>query len=234
MKTALRTGGRLKRVLAAFLCLLTVVMLFPTEVLAFGDGQPASSFEGDVIVGSDGSAYYHPAPWSAIVYDHSTGAVTGTKTYNGGQAYRYFCLTSASGESRWAYCIEGGVGFEASTGAYTPGANYFNVLPREAQYGIMLATLYGWKPGATPPGGTNAADYYMATQCIVWEYQQQLRVNPHNRQGNGYYSNANQFYGIIAAGPPRRRTIGSWIRSRATTPSPRSVPPALAVPRPSS
>lgn len=208
MNTAIKSGGRLKRVLAAFLCLILTIMLFPTEAQAFGSGQPASSYEGDIIVGSDGSAYYHPAPWSAIIYNHSTGAISDFKTYSGGQAYRFFCLTSAGGESRWAYCIEGGVGFEASTGAYTPGDNYFNVLPRDAQYGIMLATLYGWKPGASAPSGTSAADFYMATQVIVWEYQQQLRVNPHNRQSNGYYS-GDQYYSIIRGRPAE--TAYNWI-----------------------
>ena len=63
----------------------------------------------------------------------------------------------------------------------TSGKNsrYFQNLPITAQFGIMMALMYGWHEGMTSPvPGTNNDDFAFATQCIIWEYQQQLRTSP--------------------------------------------------------
>ena len=50
------------------------------------------------------------------------------------------------------------------------------MLPSDARRGITLTAIYGWIPGASlPVSGINEDDYKMATQIILWEYQQQLR-----------------------------------------------------------
>lgn len=43
----------------------------------------------------------------------------------------------------------------------------------------MMALMYGYHEGMTSPiPGTNNDDFAFATQCIIWEYQQQLRTSP--------------------------------------------------------
>ena len=43
----------------------------------------------------------------------------------------------------------------------------------------MMALMYGYHEGMTTPvAGTNNDDFAFATQCIIWEYQQQLRTSP--------------------------------------------------------
>ena len=102
-------------------------------------------------------------------------------SYHGGNvAYRHFVLNTDGGGFRWVYCIESGIRFGDSDDGYyseqTDNSQYFNQLPEASRRGIMLASLYGWQPGASlPMAGINADDWYMAAQCIIWEYQQQLR-----------------------------------------------------------
>ena len=56
-------------------------------------------------------------------------------------------------------------------------SHYLELLPSAARKGITLTTIYGWKPGAAlPVSGINEDDYKIATQIILWEYQQQLRT----------------------------------------------------------
>jgi SrtB family sortase len=205
-------GQRLRHLLAAMLAALLAFALFPAPALAFG-AQPASSWYGDVVTGSDGVAYYHPAPWSYMQY-HQDGTVS-YHTSLGGTPYRHFMLTDADGTSRWVYCIESGIAFNDASGVYTSSGTdsaYLNRLPAASQYGIKITSLYGWHPGAALPiPGINADDWSMATQVILWEYQQQLRSDPYSRHANGIVG-ANQFYNIIAGHPAERAY--DWILGR--------------------
>ena len=176
-------------------------MLLPMNAFAWvaKPGESVSSWYGDTVNGSDGG-FSHPLGWAAMLY-HGDGS-KGYVQYKGGQPYRHFTLTDAGGDTRWAYCIEGGIEFNTTTGGYTGStgtdSGYWNRLPQSTQEGIMLTALYGWKPGCSlPVSGINADDFYMATQVLIWEWQQQLRFSPHYRQDNGPIG-ANQFYGIIA------------------------------------
>ncbi|MDL2324403.1 class B sortase [Ruminococcaceae bacterium OttesenSCG-928-A16] len=220
MKNIIIRGHGFKKLLAVFLCALFVLTLFPVTAFAWPvDGNPASSWYGDNIVGADGSAYYAPAPWSYMKYN-SDGTVS-YGSHNGGNAYKHFIMADASGASRWVYCVEGGVNFTDSSGGYTPDSGYMSLLPSSAQYGIKIASLYGWQPGAAlPVSGINENDFYMATQIIIWEYQQQVRSDPHSRHDNGPVS-ANQFYGIIAGRPAERayNWILDKIAAHSTLPS---------------
>jgi SrtB family sortase len=203
-------GQKLRRMLAAMLAALLAFALLPAPALAFGS-QPASSWYGDTVTGSDGRAYYHPAPWSYMQY-HADGTVS-YHTSLGGTPYRHFMLTDADGSSRWVYCVESGIAFTDASGVYTSSSGtdsaYLNRLPAASQYGIKIASLYGWHPGAALPiSGINADDWSMATQVILWEYQQQLRSDPLSRHANGIVG-ANQFYNIIAGHPAER--VYNWM-----------------------
>lgn len=222
-KTNIHSHKGLKRLLALLLCAVCVIGLVPTQAFAASVGQKASSWLGDQYVGSDGQHYYSPAPTNFLVYnsdgtmDHRTG--------NGGSAYKHYMLTDSDGVTHSVYCVESGIPYNTSDNTYTSesGTNsaYLNLLPAGARRGITLTTIYGWKPGAAlPVSGINEDDYKMATQIILWEYQQQLRSDPYSRHGNGH-ADADQYYSVIAGRPAEKayNWILSQVGSHSTVPS---------------
>ena len=213
----------LKRLLAFLLCAVCVFGMIPTQAFAFSPGQKASSWLGDQYVGSDGQHYYSPAPYTYLVYN-SDGTLD-VRTSSGGNAYRHYMLTASDGSSQQVYCVESGIAYNASDNTYTSesgtNSNYLNLLPAEARRGITLTAIYGWKPGASlPVSGINEDDYKMATQIILWEYQQQLRSDPYSRHGNGH-ADANQYFSVIAGRPAEKayNWILSQVASHSTVPS---------------
>lgn len=222
MKTNTHRRG-LHRIVAFLLCAVCVFSLLPAQAFAASEGQKASSWLGDQYVGSDGQHYYAPAPYTYLVYN-SDGTMD-VRTSSGGNAYRHYMLTLSDGTSHQVYCVESGIPYNTSDNTYTSesGTNsqYLNLLPAEARRGITLTTIYGWKPGASlPVSGINEDDYKMATQIILWEYQQQLRSDPYNRHGNGHAS-ADQYYSVIAGRPAEKayNWILKQVASHSTVPS---------------
>ena len=213
----------LKRLLALLLCAVCLCGVFPSQASAASVGQKASSWLGDQYVGSDGRHYYAPAPYTYLVYN-SDGTMD-VRTSSGGSAYRHYMLTDSGGVSHHVYCVESGIAYNTSDNTYTSesgtNSNYLNLLPSEARRGITLTTIYGWKPGASlPVSGINEDDYKMATQIILWEYQQQLRSDPYSRHGNGQ-ANADQYFSVIAGRPAEKayNWILSQVASHSTVPS---------------
>ena len=174
-------------------------------------------------VGSDGQHYYSPAPYTCLVYN-SDGTMD-VRTSSGGSAYRHYMLTASDGSSQQVYCVESGIAYNTSDNTYTSesgtNSNYLNLLPSGARRGITLTAIYGWKPGASlPVSGINEDDYKMATQIILWEYQQQLRSDPYSRHGNGH-ADADQYFSVIAGHPAERayNWILEQVASHSTVPS---------------
>ena len=222
-KTTIHHRSGLKRLLAFLLCAVCVFGLIPTQAFAFSPGQKASSWLGEQYVGSDGRHYYAPAPYTYLVYN-SDGTMD-VRSSSGGSAYRHYMLTASDGSSQQVYCVESGIAYNTSDNTYTSesgtNSNYLNLLPAEARRGITLTTIYGWKPGASlPVSGINEDDYKMATQIILWEYQQQLRSDPYSRHGNGQ-ANADQYFSVIAGRPAEKayNWILSQVASHSTVPS---------------
>ena len=222
-KTNTHYRSGVKRLLAFLLCAVCVFGIIPTQAFAFSPGQKASSWLGDQYVGSDGQHYYAPAPYTYLVYN-SDGTMD-VRSSSGGNAYRHYMLTASDGSSQQVYCVESGIAYNTSDNTYTSesgtNSNYLNLLPSEARRGITLTAIYGWKPGASlPVSGINEDDYKMATQIILWEYQQQLRSDPYSRHGNGH-ADANQYFSVIAGRPAEKayNWILSQVASHSTIPS---------------
>lgn len=222
-KTNTHYRSGVKRLLAFLLCAVCVFGMIPTQAFAFSPGQKASSWLGDQYVGSDGQHYYAPAPYTYLVYN-SDGTMD-VRSSSGGNAYRHYMLTASDGSSQQVYCVESGIAYNTSDNTYTSesgtNSNYLNLLPSEARRGITLTAIYGWKPGASlPVSGINEDDYKMATQIILWEYQQQLRSDPYSRHGNGH-ADANQYFSVIARRPAEKayNWILSQVASHSTIPS---------------
>ena len=179
MKTKFKKNGR--RLLAAILCLVMAVMALPMSAFAWTseEGVSCTSSFGDYYVGSDGGYYRSKSSYSFIVYDSDGN--TSVRTISAGNAKRKYLMTDISGTHQ-VYCVESGIDFNTGNSYVSKNgknSSYFRKLPTEAQFGVMMALMYGWHEGkSSPVAGTNTDDYAFATQTIIWEYQQQLRTSP--------------------------------------------------------
>ena len=179
MKTKFKKNGR--RLLAAILCLVMAVMALPMSAFAWTseEGVSCTSSFGDYYVGSDGGYYRSKSSYSFIVYDSDGN--TSVRTISAGNAKRKYLMTDGSGTHQ-VYCVESGIDFNTGNSYVSQNgknSSYFRKLPTEAQFGVMMALMYGWHEGkSSPVTGTNTDDYAFATQTIIWEYQQQLRTSP--------------------------------------------------------
>lgn len=193
------------RVMAALLSLIIVVGLVPLDALAWGtEGQVCSSKFGDPYVGFDGGNYYSASTVEFIGYDDEGNTTRYSKA--GGNARRKYYIIEADGTEHQVYCIESGIDFGSSTNEYTStsgkNSRYFQNLPKVAREGIMLTSVYGYQPGkSTPVAGTNNDDYAIATQIIMWEYQQQLRTSPTKIGSNSHGIPANNYFQTIQGRP---------------------------------
>ena len=179
MKTKFKKNGR--RLLAAILCLVMAVMALPMSAFAWTseEGVSCTSSFGDYYVGSDGGYYRSKSSYSFIVYNSDGN--TSVRTISAGNAKRKYLMTDSSGTHQ-VYCVESGIDFNTGNSYVSQNgknSSYFRKLPTEAQFGVMMALMYGWHEGkSSPVAGTNTDDYAFATQTIIWEYQQQLRTSP--------------------------------------------------------
>ena len=222
MKTNTHRHG-FHRLVALLLCAICVLGLLPAQAFAMSPGETASSWLGDYYKGSDGQHYNAPAPYTYLVYQ-SDGSMD-VRTSSGGNPYKHYMLTTSDGSSHQVYCVESGIPYNTSDNSYTSesgkNSHYLELLPSTARKGITLTTIYGWKPGAAlPVSGINEDDYKIATQIILWEYQQQLRTDPYSRHGNGH-AKADQYFSVIAGRPAEKayNWILSQVASHSTVPS---------------
>lgn len=220
----MKNNSKFKRIIAGFLCAVLSLGALPMSAFAFTaePGKTCEAFYGHKYTGSDGNTYHSPESYQAIHYD--TAGNQTVRSHNGGGARATLWLRDDSGE-RQVMCIESGVDY----GAYenyesVNGKNsaYFQNLPATAQYGIMLASIYGWAPDrAVPVSGCNEDDFSIATQTIYWEYQQLLRVSPASRTTNSFGIDKDTYYNGIKGRPAEK--CYNWIleqmQRHATVPS---------------
>ena len=202
------TVSKFGRLTAVFLALLMIVTAMPLTSFAWGvEGQVCSSKFGDRYVGADGQNYYSTSTIDFIAYDSEGNATRQQKA--GGNARKKYLLVEADGTERHVYCVESGIDFTRSDEGYTSASyansQYFQNLPKTAREGIMLTTVYGWQEGlSTPVEGTNNDDFALATQIIIWEYQQQLRTSPTKIADNSYGIPANAYFQTIEGRPAEK------------------------------
>ena len=212
MKTMFKKNGR--RILSAALCLLMVISALPMSAFAWTgeEGQSCTSSFGDYYVGSDGEYYRSKSSYSFLVYDSNGG--TSVRTITAGNAKRKYLMTDDSGTHQ-VFCVESGVDFNTGNSYVSKSgknSSYFKNLPTDAQFGIMMALMYGWHEGkSSPVAGTNTDDYAFATQTIIWEYQQQLRTSPADlHSANGI--DADTYYYSLKGRPAEK--CYNWILSQ--------------------
>ena len=222
MKHFVKTNA--KRITAAILCAVMCIAALPFSAFAFTaeEGKTVNAYYGAKYIGSDGEKYHSPATYQYITYD--SGGNVSLHTKKAGGARTKLMIKDSSG-TRQVLCIESGVDYNAK-GTYTSesGKNnaYFQNLPAAVQYGLMLTSIYGWHPGKTAPvSGTNEDDFAIATQSILWEYQQQLRTSPTSLAANSYGIPADTYYNGIKGRPAEKcyDWLLSQMKSHATVPS---------------
>jgi hypothetical protein len=99
---------------------------------------------GDKYLGSDGELLSVTDHYRLLLNDDGSFYV---KTYSYGNAKYKYMMIDSSGIQHHVYCIEGGVSYDYSdTYNSTSGKNskYFQNLPVTAQFGIMMALMYGY------------------------------------------------------------------------------------------
>jgi len=216
-----------KRLLSLILAVIMTVTLLPLSAIssfAFktSESQTVDSDYGSAYIGYDGGKYYvndnnyclrYRSDGSTYIQEGQVGSV------------RAKLMIIENGESMQALCIEYGVDIARGSDTYVSqnaeNSAYFNMLPMTVKRGIMLTTVYGWHPGKSLPiSGINEDDYSLATQIIIWEYQQGIRTNPSTRVANGALT-ADKFYSEIQGRPAE--LAYNWILSQmakhATVPS---------------
>ncbi len=222
MKHFVKTNA--KRIAAAILCAVMCIAALPFSAFAFTaeEGKTVNAYYGAKYIGSDGEKYHSPATYQYITYD--SGGNVSLHSKKAGGARTKLMIKDSSG-ARQVLCIESGVDYNAK-GTYTSesGKNnsYFQNLPAAVQYGLMLTSIYGWHPGKTAPvSGTNEDDFAIATQSILWEYQQQLRTSPSTLAANSYGIPADTYYKGIQGRPAEKcyDWLLSQMQSHATVPS---------------
>ncbi len=222
MKHFVKTNA--KRIAAAILCAVMCIAALPFSAFAFTaeEGKTVNAYYGAKYIGSDGEKYHSPATYQYITYD--SGGNVSLHSKKAGGARSKLMIKDSSG-ARQVLCIESGVDYNAN-GTYTSesGKNnsYFQNLPAAVQYGLMLTSVYGWHPGKTAPvSGTNEDDFAIATQVILWEYQQQLRTSPTTLSANSYGIPADTYYKGIQGRPAEKcyDWLLSQMQSHATVPS---------------
>lgn len=222
MKNFAKSKG--KRITAALLCAVMCIMSLPLSAFAFTaeEGKTVDAYYGDRYFGSDGDYYYSPESHQYIAYDENGN--TSLHSASGVHRRTKLMIKDSSG-SRQIMCIESGIDYNAG-GTYSSvngkNSSYFQNLPTTAQYGIMLTSVYGWRPGKTAPiSGTNEDDFSYATQTILWEYQQQLRTSPTTLKANSYGIPADTYYQCLKGRPAEKcyNWLLTQMQSHATIPS---------------
>ncbi|MDO4365151.1 MAG: SpaA isopeptide-forming pilin-related protein, partial [Clostridia bacterium] len=204
-----------KRFWASILCIAVCIVSVPFSVFAFDfeEGKRVDAYYGDHYIGADGKQYYSPETQKYIVYDKNGNITVASKS--AGHARTKLMIKDGSG-ARQVMCVEAGVDFNAD-GSYNSynGKNsaFFRSLPEEVKNGMLLTSVCGWQPGKTAPvSGTNEDDFSLATQIILWEYQQQLRTSPTTIANNSYGVAADLYYKGIKGRPAEK--CYNWILSQ--------------------
>lgn len=174
---------RIQKGLCLFLALGFLFTLFPASVFAAWEhGNKGKADFTKILVGKDGKEYYINENVKTVFYSNS-----GKKTIKPGNGrskvrWRYLKISDTTDKrSKYGYCAEFGASF-SDKAAYRAsdsgrGKNLFKALPPDAQKIIAAALCYG-RDGSrkVPVSGANDADYYFATQIVIWEAQQGLRT----------------------------------------------------------
>ncbi|MGN0659562.1 MAG: VaFE repeat-containing surface-anchored protein [Emergencia sp.] len=216
----------LKRIGSVFLITALIITMMPfTSFTEEAYAATKGTFHyGSVVKDANGKAYHWaksmwgPAYW----WDANGNRIKDTAaTYESEDAgmERYTIKTDSG--TIVGYCIAHGIRVDTTTRLSAKQSleswAHTDAYPESSKKGIELALAYGWQDGRGITTLINngfgdskwykkhaseysQGDYYIATQIIIWEYQQLIRTDSidggHGRQSNGLVE-ANHYYNVI-------------------------------------
>ena len=163
--------AKLKRMLVLLMAFVIVFTYMPSEAFAntnaWREGSAAYFKNGSTLVGGDGKKY--------------------ESTYSSSYRHSYVLAPVGGGTNVRAYCLQrmimnpssGNVKYKATTWS---AADKISSYSQGKQEGIMLALLYGAQPDLSvsdmkklfgaAANGANKDDWWIATQMIIWDFEQ--------------------------------------------------------------
>ncbi len=182
----------LRKGFAILMTLVMVITYFPQQTFAASSDDWSYAYfrNGSILEGSDGKPYYNDSRrysnrWYTTHWniDDNCHAIQGAR-------HAYSLKNKKTGKSYRAYCLEQDV-MNPNSGNILYSAKqmedikFLKQLSKEQKKGIEFALLYGKQPDVSEVNmikllgdgvkGCNSDDWYVATQAIIWEFQQNLR-----------------------------------------------------------
>lgn len=211
----------IRKYAALTLIFMMLVSLVPSDVFAAVEWRPGTKVyfsQGASLKGSDDSSrgnryFYHHGSKYTNRWPNSTG--TGWKKEDcyslQTPIHSYTVKAINGGSSKIAYCLEQNVRNPASgntryTAEKWKDSPFVGSLYSESvQRGILLALLYGRQPDSRKSDmeellgvkGANLDDWYVATQALIWEYQQGLRTSAAGGRKSYGITRPDYFYSIV-------------------------------------
>ena len=215
----------MKKVTAFLLAAVLLATMIPHAAFAaVNPNQPATYAEGAVLRGSDGETYQFPLSEQGYIKIRYIDTATGKwKVFDGqyesGEPKRTYVIQQ-NGEAYRGYCIEHGVkvdGTKSLTAEEQSELIYGGLSQREL-VNLQLALFYGYQSGDTQKDlyeqgfrdsayfgkhgdSYNWADWYIATQCLVWEIQQGNRTEDMVRQTNSLGVSGGHYLSMLSGRP---------------------------------
>lgn len=184
-----------RKCIVLLMAFVMVITYMPSQAFAgSGDfGTHAYFRNGSILEGSDGKPYYNDSrAYTNRYYSTASGGWKYDRNCHAQQGARhaYSLRSKKTGQSYRAYCLEQDV-MNPNSGNTLYSADeiedieFLKKLTQEERDGIHLALLYGKQPDVKESDiteilgssvkGCNADDWYVATQAIIWEFQQNIR-----------------------------------------------------------
>ena len=202
-------------------CLLlfaAALTVFMTVLCSAASAGPAVSvFESSLeeLTGFGGAQYFKKAGYYVNIYGPG-GEIAEVRYKSGGSRQRLYVLNDVqNGRKHYAYCLASGLafrsesGYEGGTGVNGDFSSYYDVLPEAAKKGIAYASILGYSEekmsmnGPGPLPGTLGSDFWVATQCVIWEYQQGIRTDAVSRMTSGRIEEDN-YYSVVRGKPAEK------------------------------
>lgn len=207
------------------ICIIQMVVLLVTGVFSVSAVRGAEPAWNEIwdpnmvdCVGSDGRKYTADQDYWILIYE-TDGSVTYRHT-EGGTIQKKLRIACYDGTIHSVYCIGTGLPYFYGGDKYSQENieipnDYYERLPESAKQGIWLTLQFGYEDGKTSPvPGTNEDDYWVATQVLVWEYQQGIRKGVAHRQQNGQVRE-DIYYNMIRNRPAEQ--CYNWILEQMET-----------------
>lgn len=207
------------------ICMVQMIILLVTGMFGAGTVRASTPAWNEIwdpnmvdCIGSDGLKYTADQDYWIVFYE-ADGSISYKHT-DGGVVQKKLRIACYDGTIQSVYCIGTGLPYYYGGDKYLKEDleipnDYYERLPENAKEGIWLTLQFGYEDGKTSPvSGTNEDDYWLATQVLVWEYQQGIRQGAMPRQDNGKVRQ-DIYYNMLKNRPAER--CYNWILGQIET-----------------